>query len=451
MKKLLLISTLMLIGYAKVHAQQSTVAAGGEASGSGGTMSYSAGQVLYTTNFGSNGSAIQGVQQTAVNPILTNVQTSQCGITLSAINLSIYANNVAIATGYRFKVTKVIASIPSTNPIDIQTIDKPTRSFKITDLALFAYNTTYQIEVAIKIGAVWQPFYGAPCNVTTPNALTQVRAIQCNTTLTNMTDDVFADNVNYVAGYRFKITHSVTLVSQTYDNPLRVYKMTYLNSPAIDYGTTYKVEVALKNYDGSYSAYGPICNVTTPNFPTTQIQLTQCGITPTNGSQNIFANLISAASMYRFRITNASLPYSSTVDNPLRAFYLNQFVGLLPNTTYNVDVSVKIGSIFGPYGSVCTITTPAVFRSLDINSPNDFAVFAYPNPFEDNVKFEIKTILQSPIQIKVYDMLGKLIEDKTVSVSEIANYEVGEKYPSGVYNVIVAQGEYLESVRVIKR
>ena len=48
-------------------------------------------------------------------------------------------------------------------------------------------------------------------------------------------------------------------------------------------------------------------------------------------------------------------------------------------------------------------------------------------------------------------MLGKLIEDKIVSISEISDYEVGEKYPSGVYNVIVAQGEYLESLRVIKR
>lgn len=451
MKKILLILILVLIGYTKIQAQQSVVASGGEASGIGGTMSFSAGQVLYTTNFGANGSVIQGVQQTAVNPILTKVQNSQCGVTLAAINLSIFADNVPIATGYRFRVTKVIANVPSTNPIDIQSIDKPTRSFKITDLAMFAYNTTYQIEVAIKIGLVWQPFYGVPCNVTTPNAFTKVRAIQCNTTLSNMNDDVFADNVNYVSGYRFRITHSITLVSQTYDNPLRVYKMSYLNSPAIDYGTTYIVDVALKNYDGTYTAFGPVCNVTTPNFPTTQIQLSQCGITATSGSQTIYANLIAAASVYRFRLTNISLAYNSTVDNPLRLFTLNQFTGLLPNTVYNVDVSVKIGNNFGPYGSVCTITTPAVIRAVADDLLNDFAVFASPNPYNDEFTLELKTQRNSPIQVRVYDMLGKLIENQLVNIEELHEYGFGKKYASGVYNVIVTQDEKIDTIRVIKR
>lgn len=44
-------------------AQQATVSSGGNASGSGGTVSYSIGQIDYTTNTGSGGSASQGVQQ----------------------------------------------------------------------------------------------------------------------------------------------------------------------------------------------------------------------------------------------------------------------------------------------------------------------------------------------------------------------------------------------------
>jgi hypothetical protein len=45
------------------NAQRTTVASGGNASGSGGSVSYTIGQMDYTTNTGSTGSAMQGVQQ----------------------------------------------------------------------------------------------------------------------------------------------------------------------------------------------------------------------------------------------------------------------------------------------------------------------------------------------------------------------------------------------------
>ena len=45
------------------QAQQATTATGGNASGSGGTVAYSIGQIVYTTNMGTNGSVAQGVQQ----------------------------------------------------------------------------------------------------------------------------------------------------------------------------------------------------------------------------------------------------------------------------------------------------------------------------------------------------------------------------------------------------
>lgn len=44
-------------------AQNTTLTSGGNASGSGGSVSYSVGQVVYTTNNGPNGSVAQGVQQ----------------------------------------------------------------------------------------------------------------------------------------------------------------------------------------------------------------------------------------------------------------------------------------------------------------------------------------------------------------------------------------------------
>lgn len=51
------------IGLTSMHAQESFNATGGNASGNGGSASYSIGQVVYTTNTGTNGSEAQGVQQ----------------------------------------------------------------------------------------------------------------------------------------------------------------------------------------------------------------------------------------------------------------------------------------------------------------------------------------------------------------------------------------------------
>lgn len=53
-----------MLNLVNVFAQENSVAGGSEASGTGGTVSYTIGQVVYTTNTGTNGSVSQGVQQT---------------------------------------------------------------------------------------------------------------------------------------------------------------------------------------------------------------------------------------------------------------------------------------------------------------------------------------------------------------------------------------------------
>ena len=63
-KKLPLIFLLILgMGTTALYGQQDVDAAGGDASGSGGTASFSIGQIIYTYVSGSSGSSNQGVQQ----------------------------------------------------------------------------------------------------------------------------------------------------------------------------------------------------------------------------------------------------------------------------------------------------------------------------------------------------------------------------------------------------
>jgi hypothetical protein len=63
MKKIKLTIFLLALSFAGVQAQQVITTTGGNAIGSGGSVSYSVGQIVYKTNSGSLGSVSQGVQQ----------------------------------------------------------------------------------------------------------------------------------------------------------------------------------------------------------------------------------------------------------------------------------------------------------------------------------------------------------------------------------------------------
>lgn len=66
------------------QAQQVTTATGGNASGSGGTVAYSVGQIVYTTNTGTTGSVAQGVQQPYEISIVLGIDNHSINLELSA-------------------------------------------------------------------------------------------------------------------------------------------------------------------------------------------------------------------------------------------------------------------------------------------------------------------------------------------------------------------------------
>jgi hypothetical protein len=87
-KKTKLTALLLLgIGFNQVYAQQATTASGGDASRIGGSVAYSVGQIVYTTNTGSNGSVAQGVEQ--LYEISITLGLAETGINLK---LSAYPN-----------------------------------------------------------------------------------------------------------------------------------------------------------------------------------------------------------------------------------------------------------------------------------------------------------------------------------------------------------------------
>ncbi len=79
------------------------------------------------------------------------------------------------------------------------------------------------------------------------------------------------------------------------------------------------------------------------------------------------------------------------------------------------------------------------------------SVVAYPNPFAANFRIDVKTSNNEDLQVRVYDALGRLLQTNNIKVTNVETFEIGNNYPSGVYNVIVTQGTETKTQRVIKR
>jgi hypothetical protein len=388
-----------------------------------------------------------GIIDNGCTPIVSVVQGLQCGSTLPLISSNVFANLVAGAQAYRFKVTDMVTN-------QVQTIDKVLRVFALTQLGNYAFNRQYKVEVAIRFNNVWQPFFGTPCFVSTPATTTKVQASQCSSTLTIMGDVIFADNVSYSTGYRFRIINSLTSAITIVDRSTRDVRLNNNAGFNPEFNTTYSIEVSVRNTDGTYLPFGMPCNITTPSFPTSQLQLSQCDVVLTNPNTVILADSYTGASQYRFRFINTTLPFTYVFDKTVRSFVLSSVPGLLPSTTYTIQVSLEINGVFGPYGKACTITTPAAAKfESPVASQNvaNFQVVASPNPFGEYCKLNVTTSSDAIIEVKVYDMLGKIVEVKTITSDQINELEVGNNYPTGIYNVIVTQGDQFKMVRVIKR
>ena len=92
----------------ELSAQENTVASGGKATGSGGTVNYSVGQVVYKIKIGTNGSLSQGVQQ----PYLAS---TKLGINETSIQLNAYPN-------------------PTTNNLTLTTDDSESLSYQLFNI-----------------------------------------------------------------------------------------------------------------------------------------------------------------------------------------------------------------------------------------------------------------------------------------------------------------------------
>lgn len=135
--------------------------------------------------------------------------------------------------------------------------------------------------------------------------------------------------------------------------------------------------------------------------------------------------------------------------------------GLNTITTPITQLSaVGVNGAFVASNSSSEIGSPGVFKlaantNLSVNSPselvNSFNAIAFPNPFDSTFQLDLTTTSTDKVEMKIYDMVGKLLEVRKFDSSELNTQKVGSNYKSGIYNVIISQGKNTKTIRVIKK
>lgn len=295
------------------------------------------------------------------NGLIDEVCSSQlrlgvCGTTVAAMDTQIYCDIKSQAQMYRFQV-KNGATV-------IGTYDTTNYYLTFTRIPGVAYNTTYSINVALKIGGTWG-FYGPSCNVTTPVLspatvlVTKVSPTFCGATLNALDTKIAATTIFNASGYRFEITtNGVTTV---YDSSSYIFKLSQ-TGVTVDYGMTYAIRVAVL-VNGVYGNYGDTCNISTPVLvsnavPTTKVSNAFCGTTLAMLNTKIPAVVISGASGYRFEITTGGV--TTVYDSNAYNFRLSDAGVAAYGTTYAIRVAALVNGVYGNYGVSCNVTSPTL-------------------------------------------------------------------------------------------
>ena len=254
------------------------------------------------------------------------------------------------------------------------------------------------------------------------------------------------------SGYRFRVSDGNTVIG-TYSSHTNRFSLVNLGISNIAFGTTYTIDVLLK-FGTEWrpdTEYGPTAQITTPATPNeSRVIRPTCGSSISNLWTTIFAQQVIGAQGYKFVVTNGAQTREFNTPNP-RFSLQNLAGGAAANTVYTIRVDVLYASSYVQGSVLCTITTtPGASRQAS-SALAIYEVKAYPNPSADTFKLDVNTSSEDQVGVRVYDMLGREVEARQASVSNITNLEIGSQYPSGVYNIIVTQGDNVKTLRVIKR
>lgn len=383
--------------------------------------------------------------------ITTQLLNTACGATLATIN-----SLIGINTSYPGTLATTAYRIRLTNGAQVQTIEKNVPHFSLMQFPTYDYATTYSVAIELQQNGVWLGYYGPSCLISSPAIIAvggsgAVIPSQCGSQLPSINTLIATTSLPGVSGYRFRVTNLTDPTGpnavQVIDRSLHWFSLQMLQR--YNYGTTYKIEVAVKT-TGAFGLFGQPCEVASPSVPA----LTNCGATIPKNTTPIAANSANGVTQYRFMVTRISDGASVTLDRTTNFFILNSLQNLLADgASYSVRVAVMTAGNWSPFGAVCGIVAPG--GSITTVVPGSVAkaidVVAHPNPFVNDFNLSVRADANQNALVNVYDLWGRLLESAMIEMAGTNEVKLGSRYPAGVYQIVISQGETVKTLHVIKR
>lgn len=380
--------------------------------------------------------------------IITRVQDQFDNAVLPSMGTRIDAYPVEGATAYKFEVL-------TTANGTIQTVITQNPYFYLTDLQFVDYGSRYRIQIMVQRHFaptntnVWLGYFGQPRMVHSPTLESVMILESCGEEIA-ASGIVGVKPIHGATQYRFKVKrHANDLYPVVFSQSEPSFNITNLYT--YTYGAVHYVSVSVKLGNGAFTAYGQECPIATISPDT--FSITQCGFFYGGVNMFVSAHNIPYAQEYRFRLFNPSTGVQQIIQRPVGMFYLNEITNIQVNSEYQVSVAARSGGGWSEYGPTCSFHSPPVGIIPDgygyIRTHKK--VSAAPNPFPNTFTINIEGANTGVADIKVYDMIGKLVESRMVLAIEASSIEVGANLPAGIYNVVVAQEDDLQALKVIKK
>ena len=309
----------------------------------------------------------------SVNSQTTRLADAFCDGNINALgsNITCLVNR---GEGHRFEISKTDGTILQVYDAIAGNLATPSRSkyalrFSWLSACNIGYGFTYKVRVSWYNGSVWSA-YGPYCQVTTPNVPLVVGPSFCGSTVASLGVNVIAET-NQMCGHRWEVRDLSNNLIGVYDaltasvsNPGRSafnFRFSWMPVGTIQNATTYQLRIAY--YDatiGSWSAYGPSCNVTTPVSASTQLTTAWCDNTNVpSASTSLTCSTVTGAIQYQFTVSEATYGTVGVLTKSSNSFRLNELSAPHPISGLKYDVVVRTRNtstgIFSDPGNSCFV------------------------------------------------------------------------------------------------
>ncbi len=369
--------------------------------------------VTATDANGCSASASTNVSVTPCAIPTTQLNPNTCNITLSAITQVVYSVPVSGAQNYQYEITA-----PAFNAV--YTRNSSSAAFSIGWVSGISYATTYDVRVRVFMNGVWGQ-YGSTCQLTTPATIPapKLNPNSCGISIGNIYQTLYTTPIHGATNYEYEVSNITLGFTTNYirNSASTTFSMGWIGG--LRYGFKYNIRVRAL-VGGAWSAYGQVCEITTPNFVTTQLRQSDCNSILADINEVVHVDAVYGATNYEYTITDGGA-FSTTYfrNSSSNSFSLGWVPATQTGVTYTITVK-SLNGVWGPAGAACTLSTltpqarNGYLSDASTKDATDFTLSVFPNP--NTGQFIIVNVPPSmsgkvnASDIMMTDITGRIIE-----------------------------------------